>query len=178
MDNMNVVIKPPQSLLYHVESFQQPRSQVSSCCDECLISSSEQVLKRCSQCKEVEYCSKKCQSRAWKQGHKISCGKICIRPVPGKGEWKSGSCACVTFQWTDTSRQVKHVFWSWNLIECLAVLRFTNFIRPIENWTSQWTSLGAVLRESLFYKKSLFSGPYSNQYDGTENNWFDYHIYI
>jgi len=55
-------------------------------CDECFTTTpTTSQLKRCSQCKEVKYCSKKCQARAWKAGHKVSCGKICVRPIPGKG---------------------------------------------------------------------------------------------
>lgn len=81
MDPVNVVIKPPAQLLQEVEIHQH--IDPATCCDDCMATCSS--LKRCAQCKEVKYCSKKCQARAWKQGHKHSCGKICIRAVPGKG---------------------------------------------------------------------------------------------
>jgi len=81
--NMNVVVKPPPQLLQEVEIEQH--IDTTSTCDECFNTTDASSLKRCSQCKEVKYCSKKCQARAWKQGHKVSCGKICVRPIPGKG---------------------------------------------------------------------------------------------
>jgi hypothetical protein len=30
-------------------------------------------LKKCSQCKSVQYCSKECQAADWRAGHKVEC---------------------------------------------------------------------------------------------------------
>jgi TPR repeat protein len=38
--------------------------------------SDDVVLKRCSGCKAVGYCSKSCQSEHWKLGHKIDCKNV------------------------------------------------------------------------------------------------------
>jgi len=82
MESMSVTFKPPEDLLQSIERFRN--ADTSSLCDECLIESED--LKRCTQCKEVRYCSKKCQLKAWKSGHKVCCGKISIRDIPNKGK--------------------------------------------------------------------------------------------
>jgi len=83
MENTSVTFKPPEELL---ESFEKFRCTSTSVCDECLVEFPEEDLKRCTQCKEVRYCGKKCQSRAWKNGHKVCCGKITVREIPNKGK--------------------------------------------------------------------------------------------
>jgi len=29
---------------------------------------------KCGKCREVSYCSKECQAKDWKAGHKVTCG--------------------------------------------------------------------------------------------------------
>lgn len=43
-------------------------------CDFCSTKSNQ--LKKCSGCKDVSYCSKECQTRDWRLGHKKECQKI------------------------------------------------------------------------------------------------------
>jgi len=82
-ENISVTFKPPEQLLQSIQRFRS-NDVNASVCDECLVPCDD--LKRCTQCKEVKYCSKKCQARAWKAGHKVSCGKITVRDIPGKGK--------------------------------------------------------------------------------------------
>ncbi|GJE96011.1 zinc finger MYND domain-containing protein [Phanerochaete sordida] len=42
-------------------------------CDVCMDDDAEML---CSQCKAVRYCSKECQMKAWKEGHKRNCWKM------------------------------------------------------------------------------------------------------
>jgi hypothetical protein len=56
-------------------------------CDVCHKTLTELGVSRldaCSQCKMAYYCSRKCQSMAWKQGHKMAC-RTPTQRVPG--EW-------------------------------------------------------------------------------------------
>lgn len=41
-------------------------------CSQCLYQ--KESLKRCTGCKTVQYCSPRCQSKAWKASHKVECG--------------------------------------------------------------------------------------------------------
>eukprot|EP01119_Soliformovum_irregulare_P013089 TRINITY_DN3456_c0_g1_i6.p1 TRINITY_DN3456_c0_g1~~TRINITY_DN3456_c0_g1_i6.p1 ORF type:complete len:1038 (+),score=135.30 TRINITY_DN3456_c0_g1_i6:30-3143(+) len=47
-------------------------------CEYCYITDQEKAMLRCSRCQVVSYCSKECQTKDWKLGHKRSC------PVIGK----------------------------------------------------------------------------------------------
>jgi len=49
-------------------------SQVCACCKKGSMPTN--TLKKCSACKRVLYCSKECQSRHWKEGHKKVCKKL------------------------------------------------------------------------------------------------------
>ena len=49
----------------------------------------EVELKRCVQCKKVQYCSKECQGKAWKKGHKEECKKSVASD--GKKKRRSGN---------------------------------------------------------------------------------------
>ncbi|CAK5274947.1 unnamed protein product [Mycena citricolor] len=54
-------------------------------CDgpQCPQDSSKKQFKRCSQCRQVFYCNKHCQTRDWKQGtHRSLCGKLGSSPPP------------------------------------------------------------------------------------------------
>ena len=42
-------------------------------CDLCMDDDAQML---CSQCKAVRYCSKECQAKAWKEGHKRNCWKM------------------------------------------------------------------------------------------------------
>ena len=39
-------------------------------------------LKRCSQCKQVHYCSVRCQKFDWKQRHRVECSNFGKTPIP------------------------------------------------------------------------------------------------
>lgn len=43
-------------------------------CSAC--QSTDKALSRCSQCKWTAYCSKTCQRDHWKNGHRLTCGKL------------------------------------------------------------------------------------------------------
>ena len=49
------------------------RRHCSTCCKPEVETSSRQLF-RCGACKELYYCSKACQVRDWKAGHKVECG--------------------------------------------------------------------------------------------------------
>jgi len=83
MENVSVTFRPPEELLQSIAAFRRDDESIPVC-DECVQQSDD--LKRCTQCKEVWYCGKKCQSQAWKNGHKVWCGKIAVRDIPGKGK--------------------------------------------------------------------------------------------
>lgn len=44
-----------------------------ACCGKCALG---YKLFRCSRCKRVQYCSRACQSKAWKRGHKQECEAV------------------------------------------------------------------------------------------------------
>ncbi|EKM51101.1 uncharacterized protein PHACADRAFT_263071 [Phanerochaete carnosa HHB-10118-sp] len=44
--------------------------------EECVVCMDESAEMLCSQCKSVRYCSKECQMKAWKAGHKQNCWKM------------------------------------------------------------------------------------------------------
>ena len=83
MEIFSSLYAPTASELEDVERFKRDPRDLSSTCDECLLAFTQ--LLNCGKCKEVKYCGKDCQVKAWRGGHKISCGKITIRPIPGKG---------------------------------------------------------------------------------------------
>jgi len=83
-EKISVTFKPPEELLRSIERF--ATTDTDTLCDECLLPFPCTDLKRCTQCKEVNYCSKKCQARAWKAGHKMWCGTLAVKDIPGKGK--------------------------------------------------------------------------------------------
>ena len=80
------MLKPDVRLTEEVERHFRDEDMYK-CCSECLLPSDD--LKRCAQCKEVQYCSKPCQKKAWTSGHKVSCGKIALREIPGQVKFES-----------------------------------------------------------------------------------------
>jgi len=83
MENVSVTFRPPEELLQSIAKYRREDESIPVC-DECLQHTED--LKRCTRCKEVWYCGKKCQTQAWKNGHKVWCGKVAVRDIPGKGK--------------------------------------------------------------------------------------------
>ena len=103
-----IMLKPDVRLTEEVERHRC--DDISKCCSQCLLPSEN--LKRCAQCKEVQYCSKQCQKKAWTSGHKVSCGKIALQEIPGQVKFKSLlgfiSGALTVSQLTVSHRTVSH----------------------------------------------------------------------
>ncbi|CZT45736.1 uncharacterized protein RSE6_06073 [Rhynchosporium secalis] len=66
-----IKLHPPNLLLVE-------KSSLQTICSFCILESSS--LKRCSGCKILYYCSKKCQNRHWKEIHRLECKILKVLP--------------------------------------------------------------------------------------------------
>ncbi|GAQ82972.1 hypothetical protein KFL_001310040 [Klebsormidium nitens] len=52
-------------------------------CERDMVETVRKTFKRCSGCQKAQYCSKDCQLRHWKHGHKADCRKVAQSAAPG-----------------------------------------------------------------------------------------------
>ncbi|KDN47694.1 hypothetical protein RSAG8_03484, partial [Rhizoctonia solani AG-8 WAC10335] len=66
---LTVVEQMPED--FYLNSTRDHLLSQADCCgnEEC----AEDPTMRCTRCKSVEYCGKKCQAKHWKNGHKVRC---------------------------------------------------------------------------------------------------------
>lgn len=76
----NLLIKPNQPAEEDSDPADQFREIISRCAFCGKASTAEQPLSTCTRCKTVRYCSRPCQLKAWRAGHKESCGAALPTP--------------------------------------------------------------------------------------------------
>lgn len=79
------------------ETLKREEQEETPCCSVCFQKEEGNKLKLCSGCKKAKYCSKECQLKGWKEGHKKFC-KLMRNPDKGKSpvydrfeKWKEGN---------------------------------------------------------------------------------------